>query len=106
MSLPTFFVRRTFHSIFVLVGLSIVIFVIARIMPGDPARMAVGARAPQWVVDRIREQMHLNEPLTVQYGYWLRDALQGDFGLSLVTQRSVTSDVLEFFPASLGLVLF
>jgi peptide/nickel transport system permease protein len=106
MSLLSFLTRRLIHSIFVLLGLSIVIFIIARIMPGDPARMAVGARAPQWVVDRLRTQMHLDQPLPVQYGYWLRDALQGDFGLSLVTQRSVTSDVLEFFPASLELVLF
>lgn len=106
MSLLNFLVRRIIYSIFVLLGLSIVIFVIARIMPGDPARMAVGARAPQWVVDRIREQMHLNDPLAVQYGYWLRDAVQGDFGLSLVTQRPVTKDIIEFFPASLELVLF
>jgi peptide/nickel transport system permease protein len=100
-----FLVRRIIYSVFVLLGLSIVIFVIARIMPGDPARMAVGARAPQWVVDRIREHMHLNEPLTVQYGYWLSDALRGDLGLSLVTQRPVTNDIKEFFPASLELVL-
>jgi len=105
MSMLNFLVRRIIYSVFVLLGLSIVIFVIARIMPGDPARMAVGARAPQWVVDRIREQMHLNDPLAVQYGYWLRDALQGDFGLSLVTQRPVTNDIKEFFPASLELVL-
>jgi peptide/nickel transport system permease protein len=106
MSLLSFLIRRLVHSIFVLLGLSIVIFIIARVMPGDPARMAVGARAPQWVVDRLRMQMHLDQPLAVQYGYWLRDALQGDFGLSLVTQRSVTNDILEFFPASLELVLF
>lgn len=105
MSMLNFLVRRIIYSVFVLLGLSIVIFVIARIMPGDPARMAVGARAPQWVVDRIREQMHLNDPLAVQYGYWLRDALQGDLGLSLVTQRPVTNDIKEFFPASLELVL-
>jgi peptide/nickel transport system permease protein len=106
MSLLSFLVRRLIHSVFVLLGLSIVIFVIARVMPGDPARMAVGARAPQWVVDRLRAQMRLDQPLAVQYGYWLGDALQGDFGLSLVTQRSVTSDIREFFPASLELVLF
>ncbi len=105
MSMLNFLVRRIVYSVFVLLGLSIVIFVIARIMPGDPARMAVGARAPQWVVDQIREQMHLNDPLPVQYGYWLRDAVRGDFGLSLVTQRPVTSDIREFFPASLELVL-
>lgn len=106
MSLLSFLARRLVHAVFVLFGLSIVIFIIARIMPGDPARMAVGARAPQWVVDRLRAQMHLDQPLVVQYSYWLRDALQGDFGLSLVTQRPVTRDILEFFPASLELVLF
>jgi len=105
MSMARFLIRRIVYSIFVLLGLSIVIFAIARIMPGDPARMALGARAPQWVVDRLREQMHLNSPLPAQYLYWLRDALQGDFGLSLVTQRPVTRDILEFFPATLELVL-
>jgi peptide/nickel transport system permease protein len=104
MSLSKFLIRRTTYSIFVLLGLSVVIFIIARIMPGDPARMAVGARAPQWVVDRIRTNMHLDQPIPVQYYYWLRDALQGDFGLSLVTQRPVTQDVKEFLPASFELV--
>jgi peptide/nickel transport system permease protein len=106
MSMPNFLARRIVYSVFVLLGLSMVIFIIARIMPGDPARMAVGARAPQWVVDRIREQMHLNQPIPVQYVYWLKNAVQGDFGLSLVTQRPVTSDIREFFPASLELVLY
>lgn len=101
-----FLIQRILYSIFVLFGLSIVIFSIARVMPGDPARMAVGARAPQWVVDRIREQMHLNDPLTHQYYYWLRDALHGDFGLSLITQRSVTNDIKEFLPASLELAFY
>lgn len=104
MSMSRFLLRRIAYSIFVLLGLSIVIFIIARIMPGDPARMAVGARAPQWVVDRIRASMHLDQPLPVQYYYWLGGALQGDFGLSLVTQRPVTSDIKEFLPASLELV--
>ncbi len=68
--------------------------------------MAVGMMAPQWVVDRLRAQMHLDQSLPVQYAYWLWDALHGDFGLSLVTQRPVISDIIEFFPASLELVLF
>jgi peptide/nickel transport system permease protein len=105
MSTLNFLARRVVYSVFVLLGLSIVIFGIARILPGDPARMAVGARAPQWVVDRIREHMHLNDPIIAQYGYWLVDAVHGDFGLSLVTQRPVTADIQEFFPASLELVL-
>jgi peptide/nickel transport system permease protein len=105
MSFLGFIARRLLSTILVLLGLSMVIFVIARIMPGDPARMAVGMMAPQWVVDRLRDQMHLNQPLPVQYAYWLRDAMHGDFGLSLVTQRPVMSDIVEFFPASVELVL-
>ncbi len=106
MSLLSFLGRRAVHSIFVLWGLSVVIFIISRIMPGDPARMAVGARAPQWAVDNLREQMHLDEPLVSQYYYWLRDALRGDFGISLVTRRPVAEDIKEFFPATLELALF
>jgi peptide/nickel transport system permease protein len=98
--------NRALHSIFVLLGLSVVIFTISRVMPGDPARMAVGSRAPQWVVDNIREQMHLNDPLPLQYFYWLTDALHGDFGTSLVTRRDVAQDIREFFPATLELALF
>jgi peptide/nickel transport system permease protein len=106
MSFIAFIIRRLVHSIFVLLGLSVVIFIISRIMPGDPARMAVGARAPQWVVDNLREQMHLEDPLYAQYYYWLRDALHGDFGISLVTRRPVADDIKEVFPATLELTLF
>ncbi|MBC8264774.1 MAG: ABC transporter permease [Anaerolineales bacterium] len=106
MTSITFIIRRLVHSIFVLLGLSVVIFIISRIMPGDPARMAVGARAPQWVVDNLREQMHLEDPLYAQYFYWLRDALRGDFGISLVTRRPVADDIKEVFPATLELTLF
>lgn len=106
MRTVSFILNRVLHSIFVLLGLSVVIFTISRVMPGDPARMAVGSRAPQWVVDNIREQMHLNDPLPVQYFYWLTDALHGDFGTSLVTRRDVAEDIREFFPATLELALF
>jgi len=101
-----FIVKRIVYSVFVLVGLSILIFTIARVMPGHPARMALGARAPEWAVERLREEMHLNEPLYAQYYYWIKDALHGDFGMSLVTRRSVAHDIKEFFPASLELALY
>ena len=106
MKFSRFITRRAFHSIFVLLGLSIIIFLIARIVPGDPVRLAVGSRAPQWVVDNMREQMHLNDPLPAQYGYWLRDALRGEFGISLVTRRGVAEDIREFFPATLEVAFF
>lgn len=106
MQTVTFIARRAVHSIFVLLGLSIVIFTISRIIPGDPARVAAGARAPEWVVDNLREQMHLNDSLPVQYGFWLSNALQGDFGMSLVTRRDVSQDIREFFPATFELALY
>ncbi|GAI27100.1 unnamed protein product [marine sediment metagenome] len=68
--------------------------------------MALGARAPEWAVERLREEMHLNEPLYVQYYYWAKGALHGDFGMSLVTRRSVANDIKEFLPASLELALY
>ncbi|MBK8020652.1 MAG: ABC transporter permease [Chloroflexi bacterium] len=104
--LALFLARRLLQSIFVLFGLSILIFTIARVLPGDPARTALGARAPQETVDRLREEMHLNDTLPVQYIYWLGDALRGDFGMSLVTRRDVTVDIAEFLPASLELVIY
>ncbi len=106
MQIATFIVRRAIHSVVVLLGLSMVIFVISRILPGDPARIAAGARAPDWVVENLREQMHLNDPLPVQYLFWLRDALRGDLGLSLVTRRNVAQDILELFPATFELALY
>ena len=101
-----FILKRLGYSVFVLIGLSILIFVIARIMPGDPARMALGARAPEWVIEKLREEMHLNEPIYVQYYYWFKVAIKGDLGTSLVTKRPVTNDIKEFFPATLELVIY
>ncbi len=98
-------VRRFAWSAFALFGLSILIFVLSRVIPGDPARMALGPRAPESVVNELRELMHLNEPIYVQYGYWLWGALHGDFGMSLVTMRPVVMDILEFLPATLELVI-
>ena len=85
-------------SIFVLLGLSIFIFTLSRVIPGDPARLSLGPMAPQWAVDQLREQLHLNEPLPVQYIIWLTNAVRGDFGESIVTKRPVIQDVVAFFP--------
>ncbi len=96
--------RRLFHAIFVLFGLSILIFLLSRVLPGDPARVALGARAPEEIVQRLRESMHLNDPLIEQYRYWFFNALRGDLGDSFVTRRPVIKDVIQFLPASLELV--
>jgi len=103
--LVLFLGRRIFQSIFVLFGLSILIFLLSRVLPGDPARTALGARAPEETVQRLRDELRLDEPLLVQYQYWFFNALRGDLGDSLVTRRPVIDDVVDFLPASMELVL-
>jgi len=105
MRLGPFILRRIAHSIYVLFGLSIVIFVIARIVPGDPARMALGPRVPVEIVDRLKKQMHLDRPVPEQYALWVWGVAHGDLGESLLTRRPVLQDIREFFPATLELVI-
>ncbi|MGB9896942.1 ABC transporter permease [Thermanaerothrix sp.] len=106
MRLGNFLFRRLLLSIFVIFGLSIVIFVIARVVPGDPARLALGPRAPADVVQRLREEMYLDKPLPVQYYYWIKGVFSGDFGRSLVTKRPVLEDIKEYLPATMELAIF
>jgi peptide/nickel transport system permease protein len=105
LKLSTYILKRTAYSIFTLLGLSIIVFTLARVLPGDPARMAAGSRAPEWVVEQIRHQLNLDKPLYLQYFYWLSDLLRGDLGYSIVSRRSVTGDAIEYLPASLELVI-
>ncbi len=105
MKTGLFLVKRLTYAGFTLIGLSVLIFVIARVLPGDPARMALGPRAPEWTIEQLREQLHLDQPLYVQYYRWFAGAVQGDFGASLYTRRPVLTDIKEFLPATAELVL-
>lgn len=96
--------HRLAISLLVLVGVSMLIFFVARVVPGDPARIALGPNASQEMVDALREARHLNDPIIVQYGWFLRDLVQGDLGTSLYTRRPVTQDIAAYLPATLELV--
>lgn len=98
--------RRLSISIVVLIGVSMLIFAIARIIPGDPARIALGPNAKAEQIAKLRAHMHLDESLPVQYGHFLADLSRGDLGTSLYTNRPVTKDIAEFLPATLELVFF
>jgi peptide/nickel transport system permease protein len=99
------FLRRLGSSLIVLFGVSVLIFAIARVMPGDPARIALGANASDAQVQALRVSRHLTEPLVTQYMYFLGDLARGNLGTSLYTNRPVTTDIAQFLPASLELVL-
>ena len=100
-----YIVLRLLQSLFVLFGLSLLIFFIARVMPGDPARVALGSLATHEQVQNLREEMHLDKPFPVQYYFWLRSLLRGDLGRSLYTRRPVTTDLKAYIPATLELIL-
>lgn len=97
--------RRLGISLIVLIGVSMLIFLIARVIPGDPARIALGPNATAEQVANLRAEMHLDDPLVVQYGHFIADVARGDLGLSLYTNRPVTLDIAQFLPATLELVL-
>jgi peptide/nickel transport system permease protein len=91
--------------VLVMIALSIMIFALARVVPGDPARMALGPAATQEQVDTLRVQMGLDKPLPVQYVDYVGKAVRGDLGMSLVSQRPVTTDLEQTVPATVELVL-
>ncbi|MBA3043047.1 MAG: ABC transporter permease [Alphaproteobacteria bacterium] len=84
-------------------GLLAVTFFIGRVVPIDPALAIVGDRAPMHVVERVREELGLNLPLYQQFFIYIRQALTGDFGTSVLTTNPVMTDIRRVFPATIEL---
>jgi peptide/nickel transport system permease protein len=87
-------------------GLLAVTFFIGRVIPVDPVLAIVGDRAPEHVIERVREEMGLNQPLWQQFGLYVSRALQGEFGTSVLTANPVWTDIKRTFPATLELATF
>lgn len=99
-------VRRLLAAVPVLIGVSIIVFLMMRLLPGDVAQMILsdwGASREQ--VDKLREQLGLNDPLWVQYYNFATNALQGDLGRSVHTNRPVLQEILSQFPSTIELTL-
>lgn len=105
MNFKRYLLRRLLLAIVVMFGLSIVIFAISRIMPGDVATMALGSTATEEAKENYRIANHLYDSLPRQYFYWIGGVFRGDFGTSTSTNRPVSRDVAQFLPATLELVL-
>ncbi len=86
-----------------LFGLAIVTFMIGRVMPVDPVIAAVGDNAPEAVIQRVRAEMGLDQPLFVQFFHYIGQVLHGDLGNSILTRNPVTTDIARYFPATLEL---
>jgi len=100
-----FAVRRILLQIPVLFGLSLLLFLWLRALPGDPARALLGERATPDAIARINEQYGFDQPLVQQYLTYMGQLLQGDFGSSPRTGEPVLDTFLERFPATVELAL-
>ena len=89
------FLRRLLDLAFVLLGVSILVFLMIRLIPGDAAQIMLGAsgEASAEQVAQLRQQLGLNDSMLVQYGHWVGAMLQGNFGLSIWTGEPVINDI-------------
>ena len=100
-----FFVRRLVALMPTLVFVSMLIFGLQHLLPGDPAQMLAGEDQDPAVIAHLREKLHLDEPLPVRYGYWIGGVLRGDLGESVRTQLPVLDLILQKLPVTVELAL-
>jgi ABC-type dipeptide/oligopeptide/nickel transport system permease component len=98
--------RRLLAIVALAFGISVLVFLIIRLIPGDPAIALLGTNASDpAMIDRLREQLGLNQPIHVQYMIWISNVLRGDFGYSFANQRPVADLIAGSFPATLQLTV-
>jgi peptide/nickel transport system permease protein len=100
-----FTVRRLLLLVPILIGLSILIFVWIRALPGTPAEALLGERADEESIAEIREQLGLDDPVYVQYWRYLQTLADGELGTSITSRRPVTEELKERFPATIELTI-
>ncbi len=106
MRFRDYVIRRALQIPVALFGLSILIFYITRVMPGDPVRLYLGLEATEEQVEMYRKLFGLDKPIYVQYiDYWKNFFTKGTLGLSLYTGRDVMRDIADYLPATLELVI-
>jgi peptide/nickel transport system permease protein len=92
--------RRLISAVFVLVGVSFVVFLALHLAPGDPAQILLGPMATPKDLGALREQLGLDRPVMVQYGRWASQVAQGDFGRSIMLRRAVLPEIWRRFHAT------
>ena len=104
--MATFLLRRGLLLLVTLFGLTVVVFAVSHIAPGDPARLAAGPEANAEQIALIQKEFGLDRPLVVQYAVYLKDLVRGNLGRSIRTRHDVLDDIRVFLPATLELVFF
>ncbi|MFF5996677.1 ABC transporter permease [Lysinibacillus sp. KU-BSD001] len=101
-----YIMKRLIHLIPVLLGMSIIVFLIIHAIPGDPAQVILGQQATAEAVAALRESLGLNNPWYVQYFSYLQDIVTGDLGDSLRTRQPITTEVWPYLAATFELAFF
>ena len=105
MALLGYLIRRVFRAITTLLGTTLILFVLVRVVPADPAVSIAGPKADPETLAAIRKDLGLDDPLAVQYGRYLERLVHGDLGRSYLTGRRVTEAIGERLPATAKLGL-
>jgi peptide/nickel transport system permease protein len=100
-----FVVRRLILLVPILLGLSILVFLWIRALPGGPAQALLGERATEQAIEQIEHEYGLDKPIYVQYWRYLKTVIKGDFGQSVTTRRDVTEELRQKFPATIELAI-
>src|SRR3954447_16179816 len=101
--MTAFILRRVLLAIPTLFGVLVVAFLVLQVAPGDPVQAMVGEHADSATVERLRTQLHLDEPLVKRFGIYVGDIVKGDLGRSYITDRPISRDIKERFPKTLQL---
>lgn len=99
-----FILRRLAGSAAVLLGLSVITFALARLVPSNPAAIYIGPKARPEDIARVAHQLGLDQPLPIQYLTYMRDMLTGDWGTSIGTKQAVLPAILDRLPATIELI--
>ena len=107
----SYLIRRLAYAVLTFFGITVVVFALVHVVPGDPISLFIGARGkqvPAAIVAQIRHEHHLDEPIAAQYGWWVRGIVTLDFGRSIFDGRTVTSHIAEKMPNTflLNLIAF
>ena len=100
-----YIIRRIFVLIPTLLGVSLIVFFMLRLTPGDPAELMLGERATDKALQEVREHLGLNEPIHVQYGMFMKRLMKGDLGETIFTRQKVWVEIKHRFPATMELAV-
>jgi peptide/nickel transport system permease protein len=98
-----YILKRILMMIPVVIGVSLLVFFVLKLTPGDPARVVAGAQADEAAVEQIREELGLNKPLAQQYLAYMAGLLHGNMGVSYTTGKPVFEEILSRIPTTFTL---